>query len=90
MEATISLPFLQAKRVGAVIMAKHKIDTSPATEVQSEEGEPKPELMDVAQTLISAMHSKDATAVAHALEDAFSILDDDSGEAAPEMPEGQG
>lgn len=71
------LPFLQAKKIGSVIVSKHKPDGSQ--EVSHEEGESKPHLMAAAESLIRAVHSKDPQAVADALEDAFYSLDDDSG-----------
>lgn len=59
-------------------MARHKIDQGGgAADVEGEEGEPKPELMTAAESLISAVHSKDAKAVAEALEAAMAILDND-------------
>lgn len=81
-EATI-LPFLQPKRVGAMLIAKHKLSTGgSAAEPQQEEGESHPGVMSAAEDLISAVHAKDATAVAKALEDAFALLDSGDAEAA--------
>lgn len=60
------LPFLKPKKLSAVII--HKVKPEGGTTPEGEEGEPKPELMSIAESLISAVHSKDAAAVADALE----------------------
>lgn len=64
-----NLPFLKAKQVAAVIVAHRKPDGS--IEVDHEEGEPAPGLMSAAEDLISAVHMKDAKAVAEALQSAM-------------------
>lgn len=69
------LPFLKAKKLGSILMARHKPDGG--MEPMNEEGEHKPELMSAAEALISAIHAKDATAVAQALKDADATMDMD-------------
>ena len=54
-------------------MARRKPDGS--TQVMHEEGEQDPALMAAAEDLISAVHSKDAKAVAEALKSAFDIME---------------
>ena len=62
------LPFLQPKKQAGVIIAKR---VGEKTEPLNEEGEHDPGLMAAAEDLISAVHSKDSTAVAGALKAAF-------------------
>jgi hypothetical protein len=59
------LPFLQPKKLASIIMAKHKPEGG--VEPMHEEGEASPEVMAIAEDLISAVHAKDANAVASAL-----------------------
>lgn len=59
------LPFLQAKKLSSVIIAKRNKDGT--SEPMQEEGEHAPELISASENLISAIHSKDATKVADAL-----------------------
>lgn len=73
------LPFMQPNKSASVIMAKRKPDGSQ--EVIKEEGEHSPGLMAAAEDLTSAVHMKDAKAVASALMAAFQIMDS---EASPE------
>lgn len=73
------LPFLQPKKLSAVIMASHKPNGS--VEPENEEGEHTPELMGASEDLISAIHSKDAKAVADAITACYACLGY-SGEAA--------
>lgn len=78
------LPFLQPKKMGAMIMAKR---VNNKTEDIAEEGAPHPQLLKHTEDLISGIHAKDATAVATALEsinEHFSgakSLDSDNGES---------
>ena len=58
------LPFLNPKKLGAVIMQRRKSDGSLKTE--SEEGSAKPELIAAAEALIEGVHAKDAEKVAKA------------------------
>lgn len=77
----MSLPFLNHRKIASVIMAVRKPDG--AIEAKNEEGEHGPEIMSVAEDLISAVNMKDAKAVADALVAAFDILEsseDESGE----------
>jgi len=60
------LPFLKPNKMAAVIMANRKPDGGVSDE--KEEGEASPELMNMAEDLISAVHMKDAKAVAEILE----------------------
>lgn len=62
-----NLPFLKPDKMAGVIMMKKKGD-SPMEPV-SEEGEPKPELLNMAEDLIRAIHAKDAKSVAMILDD---------------------
>ncbi len=56
------LPFLKPKNIAASITMKHEDGkTTP-------EKEPKQHLVSVAEKIISAIHSKDASALANALE----------------------
>lgn len=71
------LPFLQPKKQASVIMAKRVGDK---TEPMHEEGEHDPGLMSAAEDLISAVHSKDAKAVAGALKAAWEVCDSYEGE----------
>lgn len=66
------LPFLKARKVASVIIARRKPDG--AIESEKEEGEEDPAMLSVAEELISAVHSKDATRVAAVLEAAFDII----------------
>lgn len=59
------LPFLKPKNISSVIMTK--IKPEGGIEPVNEEGEPAPEMMAVAEELISAVHSKDAKALAEVL-----------------------
>lgn len=72
------LPFIKPKGIVSVIVAKRKPDGS--TEPMHEEGQPDPRMVIAAEDLISAIHAKDANAVAGALEYAMSLGE----ESAPE------
>ena len=75
------LPFLKPKKMASVVMAVRAKD---GTEKSSKpEGEHKREHMELAQKLISAVHAKDAEAVASVLE---SLMDAEADEA-PEAKE---
>lgn len=67
------LPFLAPKKIASVIVAKTK--PTGGIEPKGEEGEHDPALMSAAEDLISAVHMKDAVAVADALRAAFDICD---------------
>jgi hypothetical protein len=67
------LPFLSPKKMTGIIMAKYKPEGK--TEPMHEEGEMHPGLMAAAEALISAVHAKDAKAVAQAMQDADMIMD---------------
>lgn len=69
------LPFLEPKKLSAVIVAKRKPDGGQ--EPINEEGEHPPELMAIAEDLISAIHSKSAQNVASALQAAVECCDMD-------------
>lgn len=79
------LPFLAPKKIASVIMAK----TKPEGGVEDErhEDEQDPGLMSAAEDLISAVHAKDAAAVAEALEAAFEILDSQPHEEGEHLEE---
>lgn len=63
------LPFLKPNKIAAVIIAHHKPEGGLSDE--KEEGEAAPKMMEAAEALISAIHMKDAKAVAEALEQAM-------------------
>jgi hypothetical protein len=67
------IPFMEPKKLASVIVAKRKPDGN--MEVKGEEGEMMPEVMMIAEDLIRAVHDKDASAVAEALEAAFMHFD---------------
>lgn len=67
------LPFLKPKKITSIIIAKHKPEGG--IEPMHEEDEEMPELVGAAESLISAVHSKDAKAVAEALKAAFEVCD---------------
>jgi hypothetical protein len=60
------LPFLKPKKLSAIIIAKTKPEGG--VEPIAEEGEQTPEMVGIAEQLISAINSKDANAVAEALQ----------------------
>lgn len=67
------LPFLKPDKIaGAVLIAKRKKDGSIESSNQ-EVGEHGPELMSAAEDLLRALASKDARAVASALQAAYNI-----------------
>lgn len=68
------LPFLSPKKMTGIIMAKYKPEGK--VEMMEEEGEMDPGLMAAAEALISAVHAKDAKAVAMALKDALVMVDE--------------
>ncbi len=80
------LPFLQARKSAGVIMAKRVGDK---TEPMHEEGEHEPGLMAAAEDLISAVHSKDANAVADAFKAAFEVCESCPHEEGPHIGEGE-
>lgn len=69
------LPFLEPKKITSVLVSKRKSDGTADT--LQEEGEHDPGLLSAAEDLISAVHAKDANAVADALKAAYSMCDDD-------------
>ena len=77
------LPFLKPKKMASVIMA---VRAKNGTEKSSKPAdEHKPEHVELAQKLISAIHAKDAEAVASVLE---SLMDTEAAEQ-PEAVEGE-
>lgn len=82
----MSLPFLNAKKIASVMMAKTRPDGS--VEDQHMEDEHDPALQSAAEDLISAVHMKDSMKVASALKAAFEIMDsNDSYQPDEEMGE---
>lgn len=79
------LPFLQPKKMASVIIASRK----PSGEItpEHEEGEHEPGLMSAAEDLISAVHAKDASAVASALSAAFEMMEEQPHEEGPHIGE---
>lgn len=63
------LPFLKIRKMSPVIIAKVKPEGN--VEVEKEEGGVRPEMLAIADALISAIHSKDSEAVADVLEAAI-------------------
>lgn len=59
------LPFLKPKQAGSVV--EYKMHEDGDQEPMREEGEHSPGMMSAAEDLISAIHSKDAKAVADAM-----------------------
>lgn len=78
------LPFMKLKKQGAVMQAK---PSEGGTEPMNEEEEHSPGIMSAAEDLISAVHSKDARAVADALKAHHEIREM---EDYDEEPEGSG
>lgn len=77
------LPIHSPKKIASLIIAQRKPDgTHEAT--HSEDSHPKA-LLDAAQALIGAVHSKDSEAVCRALSSAFEYLD--GTDAATEQPD---
>jgi hypothetical protein len=70
------LPFLKPKRAASVIMTTRSA-AGEKVGADQEQGEQNPELMSIAEKLIGAVHAKDASAVAEALQAAQSLLDID-------------
>lgn len=69
------LPFLKHRKISSVIIAKRNPEGN--VEAMHEEGEQSPELMNAADSLISAVHMKDSEAVAEALKSAFEAMKGD-------------
>lgn len=67
------LPFLQPKKIATMMVASKKPDGS--IEQEGPADEPNHALLAAAEDLISAVHMKDAKAVAEAIESAFEICD---------------
>lgn len=80
------LPFLNPRKSAGVIIAKRVGDK---TEPMHEEGEPEPGLMAAAEDLISAVHMKDAKAVAEAFKAAFEVCESYPHEEGPHTGEGE-
>lgn len=59
------LPFLKPKNIASTIIASYSPEKGVRAE--HEEGEQHPELMKHAESLISAIHAKDAKSVAEAM-----------------------
>jgi len=78
------LPFLAPKKQAGVIMAKR---VGEKTEPMHEEGEHEPGLMAAAEDLISAVHAKDAKAVADAFKAAFEVCESYPHEEGPHIGE---
>lgn len=90
MEANISLPFLHPKRIGAVLIAKHKLaEGGPVADVEREEGGAHPGVLQACESLISAINMKDASAVALMLEHIFEMLDGGDADPEPNHMEGR-
>lgn len=67
------LPFMKPRRVTSLLIAKHDPETGIGN--AEPEQEEKEGLLMAAEHLISAIHSKDAKAVASALRAAFDMAD---------------
>lgn len=68
------LPFLKPKQIGSVIIAARQ-KKNGQIESEGAENESSPEFMSAIESLISAVHAKDAKAAAEAFEDAFEALE---------------
>lgn len=69
----MSLPFLNAKKIASIVIAKTRPEGG--IEPMHEEGEAMPEMLSAAEDLLSAIEMKDAHRVAQALQAAFEIAD---------------
>lgn len=67
----MSLPFLKPKKIASVIGEARRKDGSKDVEQLGH----SEQLVKIAEQLISAVHAKDATKVAQALDDAFEHLE---------------
>lgn len=79
------LPFLEPKKLSAVIIAKRK----PSGEQESvkEEGAVAPELLACCEELIKAIHDKDATSAAKAFMACFEHCEQEPHEEGPHVEE---
>lgn len=68
----MSLPFLNHRKIASVVIAKRAAGGSDI-EPMHEEGEPMPEMLAVAEELLSAIAMKDAKRVAEVLHAAVQI-----------------
>lgn len=78
------LPFMQPKKITSVLVGKKNPDSSLELEA-SEEMDAG--IMSAAEDLIRAVHSKDAKAVAGALQSAFEMMDAMPHEEGPHLDE---
>lgn len=67
------LPFMKAKKLSSVLMAKTKPEGG--MEMMAPEDDTNHAMLSASEDLISAVHSKDATLVAAALEAAYDICE---------------
>lgn len=74
----MSLPFLQPKKIGSILVARHRLSKGggPADVERVEEGAPHPGITTHMEDLIHAIHSKDASLAAEAFEKAFQICEE--------------
>jgi hypothetical protein len=79
------LPFLKPKAVAGVIIARRKPDG--AQETEGMEDQPNEGLMMAAADLIRAVHAKDESAVADALQAAFELMEEQPHEEGPHVNE---
>lgn len=79
------LPFLQPKKLASVIIANRKSDGTAKPD--EHEGEHNPKLIECAEKLISAVHSKSAEGVADAITKAFEHLESGESDASDEIEE---
>lgn len=85
----MSLPFLQPKKVGSVLIARHRLARGgTAADVERvEEGAPHPGISSAMEDLIHAIHSKDASLAAEAFEKACEICSEMNEPGAGYEPE---
>lgn len=67
------LPFLKPKKISSIIIARSK--PQGGVEPMHEENEAQPELLGAAESLLSAIASKDAHEVAEAFQSMFQICE---------------
>ena len=69
------LPFLQSKKMAGVLIARH---TDKGQEPMHMEGEPQPELLSAAESILRAIASKDAHELAEAIKAAIQCCGSES------------
>ena len=84
------LPFLKPKNIASVVMTARKKDGTRSPAPEMAEGEMHLDLMAASESLISAVHSKDAGAVAKAIQSAYNHLESIEDSQEGDLDEKQG